>query len=292
MEQRLVNILKCLGQADRALRERGEVPEPFLLIYAAGGSVGIKHPVWDPSWPNPTAEDIDDLKELGFVRIDPNSNVKRLFSLTVKGREQATVLADPARTYVDGRAPSLDEILDWLIEQAQVAPARLDLPKRLIDEAVTSGFIAETGREALATRILDLRSQGYLDGFVPDLEQATEEQRLGMSDGLRLTMKAHDRAKSAQAAGNTLNFHGSVVANQIAAGDITNYASFVGVLEQAAEEISGLDGVEEAEREEALRLIDILRGKGGEAGTQLLTGAGGALLATVLGQLLGLSAGT
>jgi hypothetical protein len=288
VEHRLAEHLRHLGQADSNLRKRGD-PEPFLLIYAMQGSVGIKHPAWDPSWPMMTAEDVDDLAELEFVRIDPETNVERRFSLTVKGREQAGVLADPPRTYVDGRAPSIHETLDWLIAQEKQAPERFDLPTRLIDEAVSSGVISQTGRDALATRILDLRAQGYLEGLVPEVDQASAEQLLGLAtDGLRLTMKAHDRAEPAATGGNTVNFHGSVVAGQIAAGDITNYVSFADVLDRAAKEITALDQIDQSEREEALSLIDVLRGKAANLSAEVLTGAGGALLGAVLAQLLGL----
>jgi hypothetical protein len=73
MERRLEDALRRLGEADRALRDHGKNPEPFLLIYSAAGPVTIKHPGWDASWSVPTAEDIADLEELGHVRIEPGS---------------------------------------------------------------------------------------------------------------------------------------------------------------------------------------------------------------------------
>jgi hypothetical protein len=290
--QRLVEILRRLGQADGILRRQGEEPQPFLLIYAAGGSVGIKHPAWDSSWPKPVAEDIDDLEELGFVRNHSPGNTKRVFSLTVRGRKQAAVFSEPQQTTTGGRAPSLDEIVAWLIQLEAEAPEILELPSRLTPRAIEVKFIDQASREAFASRIVDLVDQGYLTGDLPDLEQANAEQRLGLSDGLRLTMKAHDRVNKTTEIRPAINFNGSVIAGQIAAGSITNYLSFGDLLDDAAAEIDKLEQVEPAAREEAHRLIDLLRGKAADASGLVLTGAGGQLLGAVIGQLIGLSPAT
>src|SRR5439155_20649800 len=98
----------------RTLRDRGEDPEPFLLLYTMGPTRSIKHPKWDDSWPVPTVEDVDDLEELGNLRTEPpGQGVKRRFSLTVRGREQAAVLAENSPTYAGGRAPPIPEVLNW-----------------------------------------------------------------------------------------------------------------------------------------------------------------------------------
>jgi RNA polymerase sigma factor (sigma-70 family) len=54
----------------------------------------MEHPRWNKSWAIPDKVTIDDLVELGFLRVEPfepNSN-KRVCSLTMKGREQAATL--------------------------------------------------------------------------------------------------------------------------------------------------------------------------------------------------------
>jgi len=59
----------------------------------------IHHPAWDPSWSVPGSTTIDDLGELGFVRVepvDPSRNKARTFSLTMRGRAQADALAEQA----------------------------------------------------------------------------------------------------------------------------------------------------------------------------------------------------
>jgi hypothetical protein len=62
--------------------------------------------------------------------------------------------------------------------------------------------------------------------------------------------------------------------------------SFGDLLKQAETEIRDLDA---EDRDEALTLIDVLRGKASGAGVQVLTGAGGGLFADVLARLLGLA---
>ena len=289
MEAHLAEFLRRLGEAEAASKRLGHERQPFLLIYAIGGSVGIKHPGWDPSWMIPTAEDVDDLEELGLVRNEPTQNTKRVFTLTVKGRQQADARANPAvaRSPV-GRAPDLDETLRWLAKIEQDSPEALAEPSGLPQRAVSSGVIEPGAEEVFAQRIIDLLSQGFLTGDAPSFDQAGPMQRLQLSDGLRLTMKAHERLEG-NAASASVNFYGSVVAGQIAAGDINNFVSFGDLLDAAETAIRNLDDVGEEDRDDALSLIDALRGKAVGAGAQVLTGAGGGLLGDVLAQLIGLS---
>jgi len=260
-----------------------------VLVYGGGITRQVLHPAWDESWATPVAGDVEDLEELGFVRTEPARNAKRIFSLSVKGREQAAVLLEPRPLEVGGRAPGLDEILAWLAKTETETPEVLDLPARLIPKAIADKFIFDGSREAFANRIVDLVKQGYLTGDLPDLQQAGAEQRLDLSDGLRLTMKALDRANGSSAP--AISFNGSVIAGQIAAGDITNYANFGDLLNRAEVEVSRLDTIDEAEREEALGLIQILRGRAADLSGEVVTGAGGSLLAATLSQLIGIPRG-
>jgi predicted nucleotide-binding protein len=52
----------------------------------------VEHPCWDLSWTVPSTETIDDLGELGILRVEPPFNKGRVFSLTVKGRKDAADL--------------------------------------------------------------------------------------------------------------------------------------------------------------------------------------------------------
>jgi hypothetical protein len=288
MEERLAEFLRRLGEAEGRLKRAGEERRPFLLIYASGGSVGIKHPGWDQSWMRPTAEDVDDLEELGFARNEPAKNTKRVFTLTVRGRQQADALAARAPKSSGGRAPSLDETLRWLASLEQDSPEALNNPGDLPSRAATSGLIAPGSEEILAQRIIDLMSQGFLAGDAPEFDQAGPMQRLQLSDGVRLTMRTHERLEGGEQAASSLNFYGSVIAGQIASGDINNFVSFGDLLEKAEEEITGLEDVDPSDRDSALDLIGVLRGKAAGAGAQVLTGAGGGLLAEVLARLIGL----
>lgn len=288
VDARLTEFLRRLGEAEAALKRKGRERQPFLLIYAVGGSIGIKHPGWDPSWMNPTAEDVDDLEELGFARNEPPTNVKRVFTLTFRGRQQAEAIADGAAAPT-GRAPNLDETLQWLKALEEQLPAALLEPGALPSEAVNSGLISPGSEELFAQRVIDLLSQGFLEGDAPGFDQAGPIQRLQLSDGLRLTMEAHDRLKEEAQPASSINFYGSVVAGQIAAGDIKNFVSFGSLLDQAETEIRALEDVDEGDRDGALSLIEVLRGKAVGAGGLVLTGAGGGLLADVLARLIGLS---
>lgn len=288
MDARLTEFLRRLGEAELALKRKGEERRPFLLIYASGGSIGIKHPGWDPSWMEPTAEDVDDLEELGFLRNEPPTNVKRIFTLTFRGRQRAENLANDTPT-AGGRAPNLNETLRWLKQLEDDAPAALSEPGNLAARAVDSGLITSGSEEMLAQRIIDLLSQGFLEGDAPGVDQAGPMQRLQLSDGLRLTMRAHDQLKEERQAAPAINFYGSVVAGQIAAGDINNFVSFGDLLDQAETEIRALQDVDADDRDGALNLIDVLRGQLASTGGQVLTGASGGLLADVLARLVGLS---
>jgi hypothetical protein len=288
MDARLTEFLRRLGEAEAGLKQRGEERQPFLLIYAAGGSIGIKHPGWDSSWMEPTAEDVDDLEELGFVRNETPTNVKRIFALTFRGRQRADNLANgtPAAS---GRAPDINETLQWLKQLEEETPGALSEPGDLATRAVDSGLIASGSEEMLAQRIIDLLSQGFLEGDAPGFDQAGPIQRLQLSDGLRLTMRAHDQLSEERRESPAINFYGSVIAGQIAAGDINNFVSFGDLLDLAETEIRALQNVEPEDRDGALTLIEVLRGQIASTGGQVLTGASGGLLADVLARLVGLS---
>jgi hypothetical protein len=289
MEARLAEFLQRLGEAEGVANQAGHERQPFLLIYASVGSIGIKHPGWDSSWMLPTAEDVDDLEELGLVRNEPTKNTKRVFTLTVQGRQQAAARANPTGGgSPTGRAPSLDETLRWLATVEQESPEALNEPGGLPARAASAQMIEPGSEEVFAQRVIDLLSQGFLTGDAPSFDQAGPIQRLQLSDGLRLTMKAHERLEG-NAASASVNFYGSVVAGQIAAGDISNFVSFGNLLDAAEKAIRSLDDVGDEDRDGALAVIDVLRGKAAGAGAHVLTGAGGGLLADVLAQLVGLS---
>jgi RNA polymerase sigma factor (sigma-70 family) len=94
MEPRHTDALRRIAEAEAFWRRDGQEPTPFYLEPVGGMQRVMEHPRWNKSWATPDKVTIDDLAELGFVRVEPvapNSN-KRVFSLTMKGRERAATL--------------------------------------------------------------------------------------------------------------------------------------------------------------------------------------------------------
>jgi hypothetical protein len=159
-----------------------------------GDGPSMKHPRWDRSWATPTEHTIDDLAEMGHLRIQSTSRGMRTFVFSMRGRETAEALVEQvsmART-AGGRAPPAPEVLEWLRTVEADAPEAFDLPSRLIDRAVSDRVIDSSGREALAGRILRLIDERYVFGKVPETAVATDEQLLANTTDLELTMRAHE----------------------------------------------------------------------------------------------------
>jgi hypothetical protein len=97
MENRHKDALLRIAQADAMWSKDGHEPVVFHLIPRGGMQRHVDHPRWDESWSIPGEATIDDLQEMGFLRVEPvglNQN-GRTFSLTLKGREAAAALATP-----------------------------------------------------------------------------------------------------------------------------------------------------------------------------------------------------
>lgn len=183
MEVRHINALRRIYQADRMLAGDGLAPSSFHLVHRGAMRrmrSEIHHPRWDPSWAVPDELTIDDLEEIGILRVEPHFDKARTFVLTTKGHKEAAAVAEQrtAPVATDGRAPSAIEVLRWLVRLAGEEPACLDVPERLLDRAVTDKMIDFAGREPLAQRVLSLIEQGYLGGEVPDISLATSQQRV------------------------------------------------------------------------------------------------------------------
>jgi hypothetical protein len=61
-----------------------------MLLHLGGMQSTVDHPGWDASWPTPSEYDIDDLADLGLLRVEPTSNKQRTFVLTIQGTELAS----------------------------------------------------------------------------------------------------------------------------------------------------------------------------------------------------------
>jgi hypothetical protein len=298
VEQRHATFLRRLAQADRNWTDAGNDPQPFQLLPGMGALRDLEHPAWDRSWPGPTALDVDDLEELGYVRVLERDGLKRVFALTVKGRTAGKQL-DQATTIPlssgGGRAPSAVDTLHWLVREADAEPAILDLPTRILDRAVSQGVIEGNGREAMARRIRELANQGYLTGVFPGNDQFTAGQELANAQDLSLTVKAHRETQDAPAssgpAAPITNIYNTIVNSQVAGGDITNTTTIVDVLAKVEVALDQLDDVEPEVKEEAKGLLRRLLGKGAEVGGEAVSDTAGALLSALLSKVLGLPPG-
>jgi len=90
------DALRRIFEADSTLEREGRAPESFRLAFSGESPHGeIEHRCWDRSWAVPSGETIDDLGELGFLRVEPSANKRRVFSLSMEGREEAVRRFNP-----------------------------------------------------------------------------------------------------------------------------------------------------------------------------------------------------
>ena len=92
VEQRHHLLLLRAYQAEANWSAEGGEPRTFLLLHSGGMQSHIDHPGWDASWPAPSELTIDDLGELGHLRVEPSHNKQRTFTLSMVGRELASRL--------------------------------------------------------------------------------------------------------------------------------------------------------------------------------------------------------
>lgn len=290
MDIRHLNALRRIHQADRSLADDGEAPADFHLMPLGGMRFEVHHPRWGPSWAVPDKHTIDDLGEMGILRVRATSDEGRSFALTMQGRREAAAVAEQQMRPqpAGGRAPAAVDVLRWLMTVAAEEPACFDIPERLLDRAVTEGLIEFPGRESLAQRILGLVDQGYLRGDVPELALGTAQQRLARTVNLELAVLAEELAAPPTSA---ITIIGNVINSQVAAGDINSFVTFIDVLDRAHAEIDALEDIDPEAKEDAKGLIERLRAKAMTGAGEIITGAGGAIAAGVIARLLGLPHG-
>jgi hypothetical protein len=288
MDARQEDALRRIYQADDALRRSGRDRDTFLLIFTGTGPE-VLHGGWDESWAKPTEHEIDDLEELGFVRIlEVPHNKQRKFQITQAGREQASALLErlTQTSPSGGAAPSARAVLEWLVG-LEASGVALNPARGLTERAVAAGLVGDAGRDAFAKRILQLIDEGPLAADVFTVDQTEGERELELVHDLRITMQGHQLA-ARQPAGATINMYGSVVNSQVAAGDISNTTTFVSILVAAQEEIDQLVGVDEDVKGEAKGLLARMGGVAGKVGSVVVSEAGAQLATSVLAQKLGI----
>jgi hypothetical protein len=92
MEHRHRDALQRIYQAEQIWSEQGNLARSFLLLHTGGMQSHVDHPGWDESWLVPSEHTIDDLAEMGMLRVDPSPNKARTFVPTVAGRQSAAEL--------------------------------------------------------------------------------------------------------------------------------------------------------------------------------------------------------
>jgi predicted nucleotide-binding protein len=97
MEPRQSDALRRIVEADASWSKDGHGPEQFHLHHTGGMESHIEHPRWDSSWAIPSEHTIDDLEEMGYLRVEPHLDKRRSFNLTVEGREEAKAMMPGSR---------------------------------------------------------------------------------------------------------------------------------------------------------------------------------------------------
>jgi predicted nucleotide-binding protein len=104
VDNRHIDPLRRIGQADEAWAADGNEPTAFHLHHSGEGPE-IDHPRWDRSWSTPSEQTIDDLEELGYLRVAPHDNKARSFDLTMAGRAESALQRRRSGAEVGGQPP-------------------------------------------------------------------------------------------------------------------------------------------------------------------------------------------
>lgn len=291
LEHRQQQALRRIYQADRMLQADGQEPEQFVLICPWNGRSIIRHPRWNSSWATPSEETIDDLAELDLLRVElPSGHPRtftRAFSFTVRGRNEAQAIEEqvliPQQKLAS--APVAADVLRWLVGRVERDPSALDDPASLLDAATGDGVVSAAGADALASRILALVDEGYLQGDVAELEHATATQRLARTKRLQLSVKATDlmeRSGGAAPPGAAAN----IFVTQVAFGNIANFVTFADVLERASDVVDSLTDDSE-QRTGAKRLLDQMLGRAPSATASFVNVTAAAVAASAIAHVLG-----
>jgi hypothetical protein len=101
VENRHQDTLRRIAQADAIWADAGHEPVSFHLLALGGMQTALDHPGWDESWAVPSKHTIDDLGELGYLRVEPIDQARnnlRTFALTMAGRAAAAAFDVPTVT--------------------------------------------------------------------------------------------------------------------------------------------------------------------------------------------------
>jgi SEFIR domain len=129
MEHRHRDALQRIYQAEQIWSEQGNPERSFLLLHTGGMQSHVDHPGWEEPWPVPSEHTIDDLAEMGMLRVDPSLNKARTFALTVAGRQSVAELLSA------DVAPALPSASTAQLAASTVPPGALANPTALLSWA-------------------------------------------------------------------------------------------------------------------------------------------------------------
>src|SRR3984957_21175193 len=113
MEHRHRDALQRIYQAEQIWSEQGNPERSFLLLHTGGMQSHIDHPGWEESWPVPSEDTIDDLAEMGMLRVDPSP-------------QQGTHIRPHSRGTSVGRRAAVGRFGHYAAEHAGCAAGRID----------------------------------------------------------------------------------------------------------------------------------------------------------------------
>jgi hypothetical protein len=206
------DLLLGIYQAGRRWANGGRDDRSFLLMHTGGMQRVLDHPGWDETWPTPSSSQIDDLEELGLLRVEFHlPNIKnRTFERSTSGRRLARDTAKEAEVprprpqAPSSPLPTLDDVLGWL--------GRLDESARTdgahLIEAATAQF-GETNVDAVCRRLLDLEEANLIT-FANPMARLTgwsAAVRIGKGSDFRLTFAGMDRVDDPRTMQTGPNFY-------------------------------------------------------------------------------------
>jgi predicted nucleotide-binding protein len=143
MDTRHEDGIRRIFQADKAWSDDGHEPQLFHLLHTGGMQSEIDHPRWDPSWAVPSEHTIDDLEELGFLRVEPHHDKRRSFGLTLDGRRKGEEISIPSGT-AEGKGPRPGD--SYTDEERGEYAVKADAEQALAIEA----FFGQRGNETFS----------------------------------------------------------------------------------------------------------------------------------------------
>jgi urease beta subunit len=288
LEPRQIQLLRALTAKEKLLREQGRPPD-FIFLQMPGPAFGLKPDVDGEEEIRPMEADFQDLEAEGHVRLSPGDSPSVLLRLTLTAQGRAagalvtTQLSPPPLGSVP---PTADAVLAWLRELSTSTAGASAMANggALLNEAIKA--FGSEHVESVALSLIDLGASGLLLFEDPAAAiEVTDADRIGMATRFRLPAGTANRTEPpAQRITQIIN----AATAQVAAGDIHNYGSFEELLDLLAEDLDHLTDIDEEARDEARGILDKLRSASSKVTVGAAASGGGALIAALLKQKLGL----